>query len=285
MQALTFSFVEQTSSKHVTLVPCEYPMLRRGSWEELAEYIGKEPSLRPCSPEILQERWQRGHAAIAVRDNRIVSFISLVPILTDHTWAQISKELGAAASARPSIDLYGSSTGWTLPEWRNKGISQQLRAPLLERFSNPCWLSIGVTVGFGASALLSRFDWRIAAWSEFPFIGTLAGLPLEGFEGCIGDAWQVPVGMTQYEGEHIPVEQFSTHPWKRYCHLWYSRLPLAAELDAQLARLALRDLRRWRETVLRVFSVWSESPWTLHIFRNWTSVPVEMKIDLKSEAL
>ncbi len=285
MKALTFSFVEQTSSKHVRLVPCEHPMLRGESWEELAEYIGKEPSLRPCSPQILEERWQRGHAAIAVRDNRIVSFISLVPILTDFTWEQISRVLGVPASARPSIDLYGSSTGWTLPEWRNKGISQQLREPLLERFSDPCWLSIGVTVGFGASALLSRFGWRIAAWSEFPFIGSMAGMPLGGFENCVGSAWQVPVGMTQYEGEHIPVEQFSAHTWKRYCHLWYSKASLAVELDAQLASLVQGDLRRWREAVLAVFSIWSESPWTLHMFPNWAPLPEAVKLGLTSEAL
>lgn len=285
MEALTFSFVEQTSSKHVRLVPCEYPMLREGSWEELAEHIGKEPSLRPCSPEVLRDRWRRGHAAIAVRDHRIVSFISLVPVLTDHTWAQISKELGVPASARPSIDMYGSSTGWTLPEWRNKGISQQLRAPLLDRFSNPCWLSIGVTVGFGASALLSRFGWTIAAWSEFPFIGSMAGMPLNGFEDGVGNAWQVPMGMTQYEGEHIPADQFSIHPWKRYCHLWYSRLPLAAELETQLAGLVKGDLHRWRETVLAVFSVWSESPWTLHMFRNWAPVLEQNDTCLTSEAL
>jgi hypothetical protein len=146
-------------------------------------------------------------------------------------------------------------------------------------------LSIGVTVGFGASALLSRFGWKIAGWSDFPFIGGMAGLPLNGFQEHIGNAWQVPMGMTQYEGEHIPVDQFSSHPWKRYCHLWYSRLPLAGELDAQLAGLVKGDLRRWREMVLAVFSVWSESPWTLHVFRNWASVPEEKKSVLTSEAL
>lgn len=285
MKALTFSFVEQSSSKHVRLVQCDDPKLGEGSWEELADYIAKEPSLRPCSPQTLEERWRNCHAAIAVRDNRIVSFISLVPILTDLTWAQLRKELGVPPSARPSIDMYGSSTGWTLPQWRNKGISQQLRAPLLERFTNPCWLSIGVTVGFGASALLSRFGWRIAGWSDYPFIGSMAGMPLNGFESRVGNAWQVPDGMTQYEGDHVPLEQFSSHPWKRYCHLWFSRLPLAAELEAQLAGLTARDLLRWREMVLQVFSVWSESPWTLHMFRNWAPVPQEKKLDLTREAI
>jgi hypothetical protein len=263
---LTFSIANGVNG-HANLIPVPYSSISEQMWQEAAYNINLEKGLRHYPGQVLAERWQQGLASVAVKDDCIVSYISLVPVLCQETWPTFCTEMGIDLCAAPDIDVYGGATGWTHPAWRQKGISTQLRLPLYERLSAPNCLYICMTVGVGASPLLAKLGWRVAAWSQMPYVGSLMGVPITGFENLVGSAWWAPPDMTRYEGPHIVPGQDTAHDWPRFYHLWVSNAALAADMDKQLREMAHGDLHRWHQAVIVAFTVKAVSPWTLTIFQ------------------
>jgi hypothetical protein len=266
MNPLTFSIANGVNG-HANLIPVPYSSISEQMWQEAAYNINLEKGLRHYPGQVLAERWQQGLASVAVKDDCIVSYISLVPVLCQETWPAFCTEMGIDLYTAPAIDVYGGATGWTHPAWRQKGISTQLRLPLYERLSAPNCLYICMTVGVGASPLLAKLGWRIAAWNQMPYVGSLMGVPITGFENLVGSAWWAPPDMTRYEGPHIVPGQDTAHDWPRFYHLWVSNAALAADMDKQLRKMAHGDLHCWHKAVIIAFTVKAVSPWTLTIFQ------------------
>ena len=267
MHPLTFSFTETSTAERVQLFPTRVMDIPKSSWQEFAHYTAQEKSLRPSTADTLAERWQQGRAAVAIQDRLIISYVSLVPVFYPNTRIDLGAELGIEPERLPSIDIDGSSTGWTHPDWRRRGINMQLRHKLLERFNQPNRFYVGVTVGFGASPLLDKLGWRIVAWRDIAYTSSLAGIAIAGFEDAVGSGWHVPPGMVKYQGEHVSPYQDTDHEWKRFCHLWVSNPSLAKKMDRQLSTLLNDALDRWQQAIINVFSVQPGSPWTLHLFQ------------------
>jgi hypothetical protein len=264
MEPLTFSFADVSPAERVDLVRSPVSSIPDTSWQELSNYVAHERGLRPCSANVLSERWQQGCAAVAIQDDQIVGYISIVELLGEVTWGRFNAEIRRDC-VRPNIDMYGLATGWTHPAWRQKRVSLELRRQLLARFDDSNRLCISVTAGLGASPVLARLGWHIVAWSEIPYTSGLAGVPIAGFGDLVGEGWRLPPGMVPYEGQHTAPDQETAHDWKPFCYLWVSSVALATELDNQLLEMMDGDLRRWREIVITVFTVRPASPWTLHL--------------------
>ncbi len=266
MDPLTFSVANGVNG-HARLAPVSESSVSEQMWQEAAYNINLEKGLRHYPGQILAERWQQGLASIAVKDNCIISYISLVPVLCRGTWPTLCADMDIDLGAAPDLDVYGGATGWTHPAWRQKGISTQLRRPLYERLSAPNRLYICLTVGMGASPLLAKLGWRIVAWSQMPYVGALMGVPVTGFESLVGSAWWAPPDIERYEGPHIVPGQDGGHNWPRFYHLWVSNTDVAADMDKQLREMVHGDLHRWYRALIMAFTVQFVSPWTLTIFQ------------------
>jgi hypothetical protein len=158
----------------------------------------------------------------------------------------------------PQIDVYEFTTAWTAPAWRRRGISSQMRPPLLNRcFSTDRACSPEKTLGTSgmaglASPVLAKLGWQIVAWSKVAFLSSFTGIPLNGFQPVNGVGWRPPINLERYEGEHISLQN-SIHPWQKYAYFWTSDPALAENLDRDLRELAQGDLHHWRRTVIDVF--------------------------------
>lgn len=267
MGELTFSFNEIPSGSRIDLVAAPVSSVSDGMWPQLADNLALEKILRPCSASELERRWKQGQARIVIKDGSIISYASLVPIFFPAVKNCLASELGLESSRMQIIDLSGLSTLWTDPQWRRRSIQTQLSSTLLESFKGPNNLHIAVTSGLAASPVLANLGWRLMGWNRIPYAGSLAGLPVVGFEDRLVDPYMVPKDIVQYEGPHIVPATDNTHDWDRFCHLWVSNELRAMELDTHLSELLIdKGLQGWREAIVLVCAIRRESPWTLNFF-------------------
>jgi hypothetical protein len=258
LEPLTFSFAEISSSEYVELYPVPASLVSDEMWQELVNDVAAERGLIPHPSSVLARRWQGGYAAVAVKDGRVASYISLIPIFSAANRSKLAALLDIESARLPATDVYEFATAWTHGAWRRKRVSLQLRPALLARFNAPGWLGASGMAGL-SSPVLAKLGWRILGWNAVPFTSSLIGIPLVGFEDCAALGWRPPPGLERYEGPHVPLDD-TAHPWERYCYLWVSDVLLATEFNHQLVRATDGNLRRWREAVIAV----STGPESLH---------------------
>ncbi len=269
MEPLVFSVVETPDRQYVELCQSPIQSVPQAAWQKMAANIAYEESLTSYPADALSNRWQEGRAAVAIKDNEIVSYISLILVFSQATRLELSKQIGVAPDCMPNTDLYESATGWTHPAWRRKGISLQLRRQLLKRFNDPNCLYITIAVGLAASPVVARLGWRLVSWGEIACVSSLVGLPRTSAAGKISRTGrQLPPGMKLYAGKHITPDRQTTHPWQHFCHFWVSNLPLAVDLNRQLSGLVNQDLNRWRQAVVAVVANPPEPTWKPFLFND-----------------
>jgi hypothetical protein len=82
METLTFSIVlGEEDGKAFRLAPCDVGQISPVMWEQLSGDMAAEPTLTPYPVSKLVRRCQKGYAALAIHDGRIISYIALVPIV------------------------------------------------------------------------------------------------------------------------------------------------------------------------------------------------------------
>jgi hypothetical protein len=257
--SFVFTILSGPDDDALELAPCEACEITQPMWAELAGQMAGEPALLPFLAATLAARAEAGYAAVALRQSHIVSHVALVPLgcragshAAAHTWTGLLAAAGLGAAQLPSFDVYDCAGSWTAPAWRGKGVSMALHSPLLAH-----WLaggSLGVSGTSGTtSRRLAQLGWQILGWSAAPFVSSLIGIPLAGFEDCVDVAWQPPAGRARYDGPPINPSDLS-HAWSQYCYFWVSSAALARRLDGQLAELCRGDLQCWRRAILEVFS-------------------------------
>jgi len=225
-------------------------------WEQLADDFTHEPTLFPYTACVLARRVQSGYAAAAVFENRIVCYIALAPIVHSGgcapAWETLTAGLHLDTSILPESNVYTSTSSWTAPEWRGRGINQSIRQPLFSRFLATPHLGVSGMGGL-ASPLLAKIGWRIIGWDQVPYIGCLVGIPASEFPAQSAKLWRPPHEMLQYQGPHIGLES-TDHPWEKYIYLWVSDVKIAEELNRQIETLFGGDLTRWRSVIVDVYA-------------------------------
>jgi len=139
-------------------------------------------------------------------------------------------------------------------------------AACCRHFSGPDLLCVGVTVGLGASPLLTKLGWCVLPWSQIPFVASLIAVPLTGYEERVGEGWIMPSLMHPYEGPRLTYAPDSYHPWTRFYHFWVAREDLARQLDEDVCAAAGGDLRRWRDAVVMTNQVAPVPFWRLSFY-------------------
>jgi len=225
-------------------------------WENVADNFTRAPTLFPCSASVLARRAQKGYAAAAVFENRIVSYIALAPIVHSDScapaWETLTANLHLDPSMLPGSNIYASASGWTAQEWRGRGINLSLRKSIYSTYLTAPHLAVGGMVGL-AQPLLAQLGWRIVGWDRVPYISSLVGIPTAEFPVQPAKSWSPPKGMLRYQGPHISLESID-HPWEKYIYLWASDVNIAEELDRQVETLFGGDLHRWRSLVADVYA-------------------------------
>ncbi len=269
MKSLTFTVKTSPAEKHVELTEVTRPVISDPTWQKLANNIAQEESLTSYPAAVLARRWEQGYAAIALKDDEIVSYTSVVPLFFTKTRQALSRELGIDYSQWPKVDMYEFASGWTHPSWRRKGISLQLRHDLLGQLDRSDCLIASISVGLGASYVLEKLGWQIAAWSKIAYVTGLIGLPTAGLEGEIQKiGWPLPPPLKRYEGKPVSPSQNPEHHWNDYCHFWISDLALAKALNHQLETLLETELHRWHEAVVEIIDIPAEFGWKPILFQN-----------------
>lgn len=225
-------------------------------WERLVEDFTHEPTLFPPTAGLLARRVQKGYAAAAVFEDRIICYIALVPIVHSEgcapAWETLTASYHLESSDLPESNIYTSTSSWTAPEWRGRGINHSIRQPLFSRYLNAPHLGLSGMYGL-ASPLLAKIGWRIIGWDHVPFLSSLVGIPAHEFPVQSGKLWGPTHKVLQYQGPHIELES-TGHPWEKYLHLWVSDVKIAEELNRQLETLVSRDLHRWRSVIVDVYA-------------------------------
>jgi GNAT superfamily N-acetyltransferase len=268
MESLAYAVTPLSTQKYVELSSVSEPVVSHSTWQELADKIAKEESLTSYPRAVLARRWEQGYAALALHNEEIVSYTSVVPLFFDKTRRRLSRELDVDEVHLPNTDLYEFASGWTDPAWRRKGISLQLRRNLLGRLDMPRCLIASISVGLGASYVLEKLGWQIAGWGKIPYLTSLIGIPTAGLEGKIDQkmGWSLPSELERYEGQPISPSQNPDHAWADFCHFWISSLPLAQKTDQQISTLLNDNLRRWREAVLEIMAIPAQLGWEPILF-------------------
>jgi hypothetical protein len=254
MNPLTFSFALDNPSNngHMLLSPMpDSIVISEETWYRMAAEIQSEKTLIHYPSSVLETRWQRGHAAITLYEDRIVSYICLAPIYSADNRHKFAACLNIDPETLPAIDVYEFTTAWTAPEWRRYGISGQMRPPMLARFFHAAALGASGMAGL-ASPVLAKLGWQIIGWGRLPFTSSLTAIPIQGFEPESERGWRPPSHLRRYEAEHIPLED-QTHPWKEFAYFWVSDVALAETVNAQFEEAVEHDLCRWRRAIIEVF--------------------------------
>ncbi len=271
METFIFSIVGDPSNDALELEPWLVRAVTGPMWAELAAQMACESHVLPYPAATLAQRAERGYAAAAVAEGRIVSHIALVPLVCRaswpgalHSWAGLCAAAGLGAAQLPALDVYDCASSWTAPAWRGKGISAALHRRLLGHWLADGSLGISATAG-AASPRLGQLGWQILAWSAAPFVSSLTGIPRAGFEDCLPAGWQPPGSLARYDGP--PLDPCAPgHAWSQFCYFWVSDPALALRLDGELADLCRRDLCRWQRAILEVFNqpgAWHRVAWLL----------------------
>jgi hypothetical protein len=141
MEPFVFAIASEPSSEDLELIPCPLWEVTKAMWDELAAQFTHEPTLIPCSGEMLARRCAEGYTAVAIWHGQVVSHTALVPLACrtgcpgmPHTWASLCRAGGLSSAHLPSLDVYEFTSGWTAPNWRRKRVSLSLRKTLLSRY-------------------------------------------------------------------------------------------------------------------------------------------------------
>ena len=257
MDPLTFVVCSDTPEKESSpLKPCPPDTISTAMWDELAACIANEGSLIPYPADALAQRCYEGYSAVAIAGGRIVSYISLAPVvLRDpgiHSWTVITAGLGFDREIIPGADIYEFTNSWTDPAWRRQRISLALRPPLIERYLQGSTLGLSGMIGL-ASRVLARLGWQIIAWDAIPYVSSLNALPADDFPDYLAYGWRSPEELRRYQGPHLPLDT-PNHPWEKYSYCWVSDPVIARQLDQELASLMHGDLNRWRQAVVTAFT-------------------------------
>lgn len=268
MQPLVYVVSASSSQKYVDLSPVSEPAVPGSTWQHLAGNIAQEESLTSYPSAVLARRWEQGYAAIALHQEEIISYTSVVPLLFDKTRHRLSQELGVDETRLPDVKMYEFASGWTHSAWRRKGISLQLRRHLLDRLDTPPCLIASISVGLGASYVLEKLNWQIAGWNKIPYLTSFIGIPTAELEDKIdpNKGWPLPPELEQYQGDPLSPSQNPEHAWTDFCHFWISDLPLAKKIDRQLSTLLKGNLSRWRKAVLQAMNIPAELGWKPILF-------------------
>ena len=266
MQPLTF-VATWVGERGVNLTPCAPCEIGPAAWDDLAACVAQEPALVSYPGQIFRCRWEQGNATIAVHDGQIVSYTSLVAVFDATFRSQLAAVWRHADGRLPPIDLYEFATGWTRPSWRRNDANLALRRHLLQRFSAPHMLCVGVTVGLGASPVLTRLGWSVLAWSRIAYLGSLIAVPLAGHEAGLGRGWLMPGGVRLYEGEPLTYRAHSAHPWDRFCHFWVAQEALARRLDEGLCVATDGELHGWQDAIAQARAAMAAPFWKLTFYK------------------
>lgn len=272
MEPLAF-VATRRGERGVSLTSCAACDINPTAWDEFAGYVALEPGLMALPGHVFRSRWEQGNAAVAVRHGHILSYTSLVAILDEAFKAQLAAVWPYLDSKLPPVDMFMAATGWTHPEWRHNNINLNLRYQLLQRFSAPDILCVGVTIGLGAGPVLTRLGWCVLPWSQIAYVSSLIAVPLAGYEDQVGQGWLVPHGSRLYEGPPLTYEGHSSHPWKQFSHFWVAREDLAQRLDTALCAASGGDLRRWRDAIVRARFVAPAPSWKLNFYEEQMLCP------------
>jgi hypothetical protein len=194
----------------------------RGEIEETA------PSVNNYTERQWQERFASGHAAIVVVGRRIVAHISLV----DPT--QFSRHRRATAyvgQAWPWFGVWESTSGWTHPDTRRKGLQRFLRTRLYERAPRQDLL-VSFCIGTAASPVLSELGWVVAPWSQFLVVSELIGHVDSGGVRLYQGVYRNFGGRDLYQGRGRYPDATPSHDWDAYVHFWVRDAAQALECEA-----------------------------------------------------
>jgi hypothetical protein len=257
MKPLTFRLVlDSRDALPAQLAPCEMSEISPAMWDQLAGDMSAEPTLMPSPASLLASRCREGHAAAAIVEGSIISYIALVPIVGDAagapSWATLAAGLVDRGASLPEVGVCSFTNSWTAPGWRRRGISLSLRPALVDRYLAAGNLGILDMDGL-ASLVPAQLGWRIVAWDRVPFLSSLVSLPASEFPEQARQGWTSPLPLRRYQGPHVPLDA-PDHPWARYFHFWASDVALAELLDQKIRDLSCGDLHRWRAVIVKVFA-------------------------------
>jgi hypothetical protein len=248
------------------LAPCPPCDIAEDMWVDLAAHIALE-RLIPYPADILAGRWREGYAAATVCAGRIISYISLAPIMLGsegvHTWRKITAQRFVDPAGLPGTNVYEFTTSWTDPEWRRRRISIGMRGPLVERFLEGDALGMAAMIGL-SSRIPAKLGWQLFPTDAAPFASSLVFIPSRDFPGLAAMGWQLPEELELYQGPQIPLDD-PAHPWDRYVYWWVSSREVTVRLDRELAVLFNGDLACWRSAIVTEFAT-PGSPHRLSFF-------------------
>jgi hypothetical protein len=222
-------------------------------WFNLASAISKEKVLFQTPAHVLKQRWIHGEAAIAINDEKIISYIGSSQLLSAEA-ITILEASGISWSASFDVDVWELATGWTDWHWRKNRISQTLRRQLLIHFPHPgpiVWFS--TAVGMGGGKALARLGWTQIGWKYFPYINSLVGFYFEhGFYiSRMSRQEFLSSDKTPYMGSFLSALIKTNYAWEKHYHLWIKDYSLTNAVDEEIRLLLNNDLHYWQQTLSR----------------------------------
>jgi len=142
------------SSIKLVLLPKEYRP-KQTIWKNLEQDMNS-PVITPVPDWKLKNRWLDKCAAIAIYNNKIVSYSSIIPSYNKHKRQLLCSYLDIKSNQFPTIDIYSSASGWTDPKWRLQGINKKLRNKLYEKIDGRNKMGMSACYGQGASPVLFK---------------------------------------------------------------------------------------------------------------------------------
>ncbi len=227
-------------------------------WGDFVSKFSREEHVYVHSINTFKHKLDTGCAAVALHDGRIISYISFTPLPANLNHL-LSKHTGVKLEDLPDFRLYESASGWTDINFRNLGLSFELRKKLIERFSNPKNIFISVTIGIGAAPVLDKLGWRLISWDKFAFLSSLNAWYRNNEVYKVGVGWLSIGDMEPYNGVHISFKKSTNHDWNHYCHLWVSDTKFASKINRQISSIMKGNLKKWREAIALSFSELSDT--------------------------
>ena len=223
-------------------------LIEQDIWKRLDYDILKtSPKIRKYTSFELQERWQRGHSAIAIHQKNIISHVSAIDILPAARHQYIESALGIYLGMQD--DIWESATGWTLPSFRNCRIQLQLRQKLYQRFAKYPLL-VGFCFGVGASIVLKKLGWSLVSWERIKFLSLLLGYWSENkFYHHRGHTIDLD-GKYPFLQDKKNSETELSHDWNIFFHLWVNDVKAAIDIEYQLRKLTNNEFHKWKKVVI-----------------------------------
>ena len=222
------------------------------TWENLERQM-RSPTITPRSNYELKTCWLNKLAVIAMYNNEIISYTSLVPIYDECRRKLLSSYLNISYTKLPTVNVYETVASWTDPKWRLKGISKSLKHRLYESsLSGPGEIGMAACYGLAASPVFVKMGWKLVSWDEYKFVRHLLGWIENKKYFWLRSKSIDPIQWKPYNGKHLTIEEFPIHNWDAYCHVWVQSVEKIQKLNTQFSNLTNNDIIAWKNALKKL---------------------------------